>query len=32
LLAGGKVRLEGDICKTSDGADHNGTLISPSAI
>ena len=32
LLAGGKVRLEGDICKTSDGADRNGTLISPAAI
>ena len=32
LLASGKVRLEGDICKTSDGADPDGTLISPAAI
>ena len=32
LLASGKVRLEGDICKTYDRIDRNGTLISPSAI
>ena len=29
LLASGKVRLEGDICKMSDGPTRNGTLISP---
>ena len=29
LLAGGKVRLEGDVCKVSAGASSNGTLISP---
>ena len=32
LLASGKVRLEGDICKTSDRADRDGTLISPATI
>ncbi len=32
LLASGKVRLEGDICKTSDKTGPNGTLISPSMI
>ena len=32
LLASGKLRLEGDICKIADSADHNGTLISPTAI
>ena len=32
LLASGKVRLEGDICKTSDEADRDGTLISPRPI
>ncbi len=32
LLASGKVRLEGDICKTSDRTDRDGTLISPSTI
>ena len=32
LLASGKVRLEGDICKISDTADRDGTLISPAAI
>ena len=30
LLASGKVRLEGDICKISGSADRHGTLISPS--
>ena len=32
LLASGKLRLEGDLCKMSDAADRNGTLISPAAI
>lgn len=32
LLASGKLRLEGDLCKISDAADRNGTLISPAAI
>jgi len=32
LLASGKVRLEGDICKISDRAERDGTLISPAAI
>ena len=32
LLASGKVRLEGDICKTSDKTGPDGTLISPSMI
>ena len=32
LLASGKLRLEGDICRIADSADHNGTLISPTAI
>ena len=31
LLASGKLRLEGDLCKTSDAAERNGTLISPTA-
>ena len=31
LLASGKVRLEGDICRISDRADRNGILISPAA-
>lgn len=29
LVAGGKVRLEGDICKTAGGAGFEATLISP---
>jgi phosphoribosylglycinamide formyltransferase-1 len=29
LVAGGKIRLEGDVCKTVDGAGSDGTLISP---
>ena len=29
LVAGGQVRLEGDICKTADGAGFEATLISP---
>jgi phosphoribosylglycinamide formyltransferase-1 len=29
LVAGGRVRLEGDICKTAGGADFEATLISP---
>jgi phosphoribosylglycinamide formyltransferase 1 len=32
LLASGKLRLEGGICKIAGGADHDGTLISPTAI
>lgn len=32
LLASGKLRLEGDHCKVSDGADCDGTLISPRTI
>ncbi|MFL5316352.1 MAG: phosphoribosylglycinamide formyltransferase [Microvirga sp.] len=32
LLAGGKLRLEGDICRISDSADRDGTLISPRTI
>jgi phosphoribosylglycinamide formyltransferase 1 len=32
LLASGKLRLEGGICKIADRADHDGTLISPTAI
>jgi phosphoribosylglycinamide formyltransferase 1 len=32
LLAGGKLRLEGDICKFADSADRDGTLISPRTI
>ena len=32
LLASGKLRLEGDHCKVSDGADRDGTLISPRTI
>ena len=29
LLASGRIRLEGDLCRTSDAAERNGTLISP---
>ena len=29
LLAGGRIRLEGDLCKTTDSAGPTGTLISP---
>ncbi len=32
LLASGKLRLEGDICKFADSADRDGTLISPRTI
>jgi phosphoribosylglycinamide formyltransferase-1 len=32
LLASGKLRLEGDICKFVDSADRDGTLISPRTI
>ena len=32
LLASGKLRLEGDICKVVDSADRDGTLISPRTI
>ena len=32
LLASGKLRLEGDICKVAGGADRDGTLISPRTI
>jgi phosphoribosylglycinamide formyltransferase 1 len=32
LLASGKLRLEGDICKTAGGSDRDGTLISPRTI
>jgi len=32
LLASGKLRLEGDICKFADGTDRDGTLISPRTI
>ena len=32
LLASGKLRLEGDICKVADSADRDGTLISPRTI
>jgi phosphoribosylglycinamide formyltransferase 1 len=31
LLAGGRIRLEGDLCKTTDSAGPTGTLISPAA-
>ena len=31
LLAEGKVRLEGDLCRISGEADHDGTLVSPAA-
>jgi phosphoribosylglycinamide formyltransferase-1 len=31
LLAGGRARLEGDICKTSANANPDGTLVSPAA-
>jgi phosphoribosylglycinamide formyltransferase-1 len=29
LVAGGKIRLEGDICRTAGGASLEATLISP---
>jgi phosphoribosylglycinamide formyltransferase-1 len=32
LLASGRLRLEGDICKFADSADRDGTLISPRTI
>jgi phosphoribosylglycinamide formyltransferase-1 len=32
LLASGRLRLEGDICKVADSADRDGTLISPRTI
>ena len=32
LLASGKLRLEGDICKVEGAADRDGTLISPRTI
>jgi phosphoribosylglycinamide formyltransferase-1 len=32
LLASGKLRLEGDICKFADHADRDGTLISPRTV
>jgi phosphoribosylglycinamide formyltransferase 1 len=32
LLASGKLRLEGDICKLADGSERDGTLISPRTI
>jgi phosphoribosylglycinamide formyltransferase-1 len=32
LLASGKLRLEGDICKIADGTERDGTLISPRTI
>jgi len=32
LLASGKLRLEGDLCKTSDATERNGMLISPTLI
>jgi phosphoribosylglycinamide formyltransferase 1 len=32
LLASGKLRLEGDICKVADGTERDGTLISPRTI
>jgi phosphoribosylglycinamide formyltransferase-1 len=32
LLASGKLRLEGDICKFADSTDRDGTLISPRTI
>ena len=32
LLASGKLRLEGDHCKVADGAERDGTLISPRMI
>ena len=32
LVAGGKIRLEGDICKTAGGAGFEATLISPAII
>jgi phosphoribosylglycinamide formyltransferase-1 len=32
LLASGRLRLEGDLCRIADSADRNGTLISPRTI
>ncbi|NOJ48192.1 phosphoribosylglycinamide formyltransferase [Bradyrhizobium archetypum] len=32
LLASGRLRLEGDLCKIADSADRDGTLISPRTI
>jgi phosphoribosylglycinamide formyltransferase-1 len=32
LLASGKLRLEGDICRFADSADRDGTLISPRTV
>jgi phosphoribosylglycinamide formyltransferase 1 len=32
LLASGKLRLEGDICKVADSTERDGTLISPRTI
>jgi phosphoribosylglycinamide formyltransferase-1 len=32
LLASGKLRLEGDICKVADGTERDGTLISPRTV
>src|SRR4051812_39260556 len=32
LLAGGKLRLEGDICKVAESTERDGTLISPRTI
>jgi phosphoribosylglycinamide formyltransferase-1 len=32
LLASGKLRLEGDHCRVADGAERDGTLISPRTI
>ena len=32
LLASGRLRLEGDICKVADGTERDGTLISPRTI
>jgi phosphoribosylglycinamide formyltransferase-1 len=31
LVAGGRARLEGDVCRISDSADSDGSLISPAA-
>ncbi len=31
LLASGKIRLEGDICKISGSTNRDGTLVSPAA-
>jgi phosphoribosylglycinamide formyltransferase-1 len=32
LLASGRLRLEGDLCRITDKADRDGTLISPRTI